>query len=266
MLDKFERKIDYLRISVTDLCNLRCVYCMPEEGVERLSHHEILSFEEIFQFVQIATEKGVTKIRLTGGEPLVRKGIVNLVSMLSTIEKIKDFSITTNGILLSKFAKNLKEAGLKRVNISLDTINPQRFMEITRGGDITKVFEGIEMAQQVGLTPIKINCVVNESSSEANAVAVKDFCKKNRLMVRFIRQMDIKKGLYWPVEGGSGGMCSKCNRLRLTSNGNLKPCLFNDMGFNIRALGMEEALDLALTHKPLSGQKSDHGRFYHIGG
>lgn len=155
MFDRFNRKINYLRISVTDRCNLRCVYCMPEEGVVLLDHKEILSFDEIVDVAKTAVRKGVDKIRVTGGEPLVRNGIIDLVKMIGEIDGIKDFSMTTNGILLSKYADDLANAGLHRVNISLDTLDPEKFKQITRGGDIQKVFDGIEAAKKAGLNPIK---------------------------------------------------------------------------------------------------------------
>ncbi|MCF6184666.1 MAG: radical SAM protein, partial [Bacteroidales bacterium] len=163
MYDRFNRKINYLRISVTDRCNLRCVYCMPAEGVELMQHKDILRFEEIVEVVKYAVSQGVDKIRITGGEPLVKKGIVDLIRMIAEIDGIKDFGMTTNGIFLDKYAQQLADAGLHRVNISLDTINPEKYRKITRTGDITQVFKGIEAAKKAGLNPIKINCVVQKS-------------------------------------------------------------------------------------------------------
>jgi cyclic pyranopterin phosphate synthase len=141
MFDRFNRKLNYLRISVTDRCNLRCTYCMPEEGIKLFRHEEILSFSEIAEFTKVAVANGVTKVRITGGEPLVRKGITALVRMISDIEGIEDLSMTTNGTLLNQFAVDLRNAGLKRVNISLDTIDPEKFKAITRTGDINDVFK-----------------------------------------------------------------------------------------------------------------------------
>src|SRR5664279_1180378 len=148
MFDRFNRKLDYLRISVTDRCNLRCTYCMPEEGIKLFHHNEILSFNEIVGFTKAAVMNGVSKVRVTGGEPLVRKGITALVRMLSDIEEIKDLSMTTNGTLLKQFAKELKSSGLQRVNISLDTVDPEKFTKITRTGNIADVFEGIDAARK----------------------------------------------------------------------------------------------------------------------
>jgi GTP 3',8-cyclase len=265
MLDKFDREINYLRISVTDRCNLRCVYCMPE-GIALINHEDVLSFEEIAEFTKCAVEIGINKVRLTGGEPLARKGIVNLVKMLSVIDGIKDFSMTTNAILLPKFAANLKNAGLQRVNISLDTIDPIKYKEITRGGNIEDVFRGIDFAKKAGFYPIKINCVIKNSVDEPNAIAVKNYCDRSGLTARFIYEMDIEKGEFGIVHGGSGGDCTNCNRLRLTSDGYLKPCLFNDISVNIRKINYSDALRFAIAHKPECGFKSTTHKFYNIGG
>ncbi len=264
--DKYNRRVNYLRISVTDRCNLRCTYCMPEEGVESLPHKDIISFEEIIQIVKFGAENGVDKVRITGGEPLVRRGIVDLISMISKIDGINDISMTTNAILLEKFAQQLADAGLHRVNISLDTINPEKFKEVTRGGDINQVFKGIEAAKKANLSPIKINCVVMKSSDEPNAKEVKQYCIDNGLEHRFIHQMDLTTGEFSVVEGGSGGDCKTCNRLRLTANGKLKPCLFSNLEYDIRELGIEEAFNQAIGNKPEEGTLNDSNEFYNIGG
>ncbi len=266
MYDRFNRLINYLRISVTDRCNLRCRYCMPEEGIRLLPHEDILSFEEIADFTGVAVAKGMNKVRITGGEPLVRKGIVTLVRMLSAIKGINDLSMSTNGTLLNRFAYDLKLAGLHRVNISLDTIDPIRYAYITRTGNLKDVFEGIEAAKDAGLYPIKINCVVKESKEEEDATMVRDFCLRHGLEIRYIRQMDLDKGYFSTVLGGTGGDCSICNRLRLTANGMLKPCLFSDIEFDVRKLGYESAIELAIRHKPKSGSINKNNRFYNIGG
>ena len=266
MFDRFDRNINYLRISVTDRCNLRCTYCMPEEGIQLFHHGEILSFNEIVGFTKAAVLNGVTKVRVTGGEPLVRKGITALVRMLSDIPEIKDLSMTTNGSLLKQFAKELKSAGLQRVNISLDTVDPEKFRTITRNGNLDDVFEGIIAANQAGLTPVKINCVIKASKEEEDAQEVTKFCLDNNLEIRYIRQMDLVRGHFSVVDGGTGGDCSVCNRLRLTSNGKLKPCLFSTMEFDIRQLGYEEAIRLAIGLKPECGTKNEKGAFYNIGG
>ena len=239
---------------------------MPEEGIQLFHHGEILSFNEIVGFTKAAVLNGVTKVRVTGGEPLVRKGITALVRMLSDIPEIKDLSMTTNGSLLKQFAKELKSAGLQRVNISLDTVDPEKFRTITRNGNLDDVFEGIIAANQAGLTPVKINCVIKASKEEEDAQKVTKFCLDNNLEIRYIRQMDLVRGHFSVVDGGTGGDCSVCNRLRLTSNGKLKPCLFSNMEFDIRQLGYEEAIRLAIGLKPECGTKNEKGAFYNIGG
>lgn len=266
MLDRFDRNLNYLRISVTDRCNLRCKYCMPEEGIKLFSHKDILTYDEITDFTKVAVSHGVTKVRITGGEPLVRKGITNLVRMISGIEGITDLSMTTNGTLLKDYAYELREAGLQRVNISLDTIDAAKFAILTRTGNLNDVFEGIEAAMEAGFSPVKINCVVRDSKEEDEAKKVADFCSKNGLAIRYIHQMDLVSGHFSMVEGGSGGDCSVCNRLRLTSNGKLKPCLFNDVEFDIRELGYEKAIWLAAKMKPECGSRNITGEFYNIGG
>lgn len=266
MYDHYKRHITYLRISVTDRCNLRCTYCMPEDGVTMLRHKDILTFDEIVEFTKIATLMGINKVRITGGEPLVRKGIVNLVDMLSRIDGINDLSMTTNGTLLKHFAKPLRDAGLMRVNISLDTLNEQKFNQITRVGKLNDVIEGIFSAREAGLEPIKINCVVKESSEEEDAQTVKRFALENNLQVRFIPLMDLDTGVHGIVEGGEGGDCVRCNRLRLTANGIVKPCLFSDVGYSVRELGARESIIKAIQNKPECGGISTKGEFYNVGG
>ena len=266
MFDSYNRHINYLRISVTDRCNLRCTYCMPAEGIALMQHKDILTFEEIMEVVDAAIALGVDKIRLTGGEPLVRKGITNLVQMIASKPAIRDLGLTSNGQLLAQFAQPLKDAGLHRINISLDTMNPEKYHQITRGGDIENVLNGIDASIKAGLSPVKINCVISKSPSEPDALEVAEYGRKLGLQVRFIRQMDLEKGEFYIVDGGSGGDCSTCNRLRLTANGMIKPCLFNDMEYNVREHGAAEALKLALGNKPSCGTINKHGEFYNIGG
>ncbi|MFC2111094.1 GTP 3',8-cyclase MoaA [Bacteroidota bacterium] len=266
MYDLYNRKINYLRISVTDRCNLRCTYCMPESGIKLLGHTDIISFEEIVDVVQASVKIGIDKIRITGGEPLVRRGIVDLVKMIAEIPGINDFGLTTNGILLKKYAKELKEAGLHRVNVSLDTLDQEKYNQITRLGNIQHVIDGVFEAQKVGLNPVKINCVIKESSEEGDALEVAEFCRWNNLQIRFIHQMNLSLGHFSIVEGGNGGDCKICNRLRLTADGNIKPCLFNNREYNIREFGIEEAINKALKHKPKCGSINSSGEFYNIGG
>lgn len=266
MYDLYNRRINYLRISVTDRCNLRCTYCMPPGGVFSLNHSDILSFEEIFRFTEVAVRFGIDKVRITGGEPLVRKNIVTLVKMISGISGIKDFSLTTNGTMLQEYAQKLKDAGLNRVNISLDTIDPVKYYEITRGGNLQNVLDGIDAAAGAGLFPVKINCVVNKSSEEEHSKAVREFCNAKNLTVRFIQQMSLKDGTFSVVEGGTGGNCGVCNKLRLSSNGDLSPCLFNDTKFNIRKYSFEEVIRMAVGAKPERGTYSINNAFNKIGG
>jgi cyclic pyranopterin phosphate synthase len=266
MFDKFNRKINYLRISVTDRCNLRCTYCMPPDGIELLQHEDILSFDEIAELTKIAVSMGVNKVRITGGEPLVRKGIVNLVKMIASIPGISDLGMTTNGVFLDKFAAQLKDAGLHRVNISLDTMNPEKYRQITRNGILEDVLRGIEAARKAGLHPIKINCVVEKISSESDALEVKKFAESQGLLVRFIPKMNLEKGLFGRVENGDGGNCSACNRLRLTANGKIKPCLFSNLEYDVRELGPTKAIELALKNKPRSGSVNQVNHFSNIGG
>ncbi|MBI5245346.1 MAG: radical SAM protein [Elusimicrobia bacterium] len=266
MFDRFERRIDYLRISVTDRCNLACAYCRPMPAPPPAPQEALLSFEEIAAFAACAAELGIRKIRLTGGEPLLRREIPVLVSMLSSIPKIADLSMTTNGLLLPRFAAELKAAGLRRVNVSLDTVDPERFRDLTRGGDVREVFFGIEAALAAGLTPVKINCVVAESPAEPDAEAVSRWCSHRGLTPRFIPRMDLSEGRFGVVHGGTGGDCRRCNRLRLTSTGLLKPCLFDDLSLDIRALGHREALLRAAAGKPERGTLGTTHAFHSIGG
>jgi GTP 3',8-cyclase len=239
---------------------------MPEEGIRLLRHEDILTFDEITGFVRVAVANGITKVRITGGEPLVRKGIVTLVGMIAGVRGIKDLSMTSNGVLLEQFASDLHKAGLQRINISLDTVDPDKYAYITRTGDLDDVFKGIEAAKKAKLVPVKINCVIKKSNDEEDARAVSFFCRSNGLELRYIREMDLVKGEFSTVEGGSGGNCSACNRLRLTSDGKLKPCLFNDAGFDIRELGYEKALKMAINSKPEQGLNNLKDSFYNIGG
>ncbi len=266
MKDNQGRDITYLRISVTDRCNLRCLYCMPTDGIKLVKHSQILSFDQIVEFTKVAVSMGIEKVRITGGEPLVRKGIELLVEKISSIEGVKELTITTNGILLESFAHTLKAAGLNRVNISMDTTDPLRYKEITRGGDITKLIKGIYAAKDAGLEPVKLNCVINSSPKEPDAVGVAEFAKKNNLQVRFIPLMDLCRGEFGQVIGGDGGNCARCNRLRLTATGLLKPCLFSDVAFDIKELGAIKAIEAAIKHKPSRGGSNSTGAFYNIGG
>jgi cyclic pyranopterin phosphate synthase len=268
--DSFGRDINYLRISVTDRCNLRCIYCMPPEGVAQISHCEILSYEEIRTVVQAAAELGINKVRLTGGEPLVRAELPNLIRMLSQIEGIEELSLTTNGTFLKKYALELKQAGLSRVNVSLDTLKPDKFRSITRLGELKPVLEGIETAKKAGFNPIKINTVVIRGINDDEILDFAKMTYKEGYHVRFIELMPFKgvaefvpsielrqhinllgklescmspagngPATYYRLAGAKGTLgfispltepafCSRCNRMRLTPDGKLRPCLLGE--------------------------------------
>ena len=238
---------------------------MPEEGIPLIRHEEVLRFEEIAEVARVAVELGIRKVRLTGGEPLVRRDITTLVTMLRGIDGITDLAMTTNGILLSEFAHSLAKAGLRRVNVSLDAIDPARYAAITRGGDVQAVFAGIRAAREAGLEPVKLNCVIQDSPEEPDARNVAAYARAEGLELRFIRRMNLADGNFSVVIGGSGGDCAHCNRLRLSSNGMVRPCLFSDIEFSVRELGPRDALLHAVRNKPACG-KTSNNHFYAIGG
>ncbi len=287
--DTFNRPVNYLRISVTDRCNLRCIYCLPPEGVPLLPHEDILSYEEIATFVRAASALGISKLRLTGGEPLIRADLPRLVAMLAGISTVDDVSLTTNGILLADHARELKKAGLKRVNVSLDSLKPQRFAAITRHGRLHKVLNGIEKAKECGLEPVKVNVVVMEGVNDDEVLEFARLSITEGWHVRFIELMPFGgdnpplthstgKALspprfvpaeritlelaalgrlepslppqgngparYYRFPDGKGTIgfitpvsdhfCFNCNRLRLTADGKLRPCLLSDVEVDIR--------------------------------
>lgn len=197
MEDRFGRKIKYLRLSVTDRCNLRCRYCMPEEGVSKLAHQSILSMEDYAKLVDTFVELGVEKVRLTGGEPLVRKGLINLIEHIGKNPKVKDLAMTTNGILLAEQAEALKRAGLNRVNVSLDTMNPLKFAHMTRGGNLNQVLDGLKEARRVGLTPIKLNIVLVGGFNENEIEKFVEMTMNEEIDVRFIELMPIGEVATW---------------------------------------------------------------------
>lgn len=197
MIDQYGRTINYLRLSVTDRCNLRCQYCMPEEGVEKLNREDILSYEEISKIVEVMSGMGVDKIRITGGEPLVRPGIEELIKMLNAHDQVREIVMTTNGTLLADKAEALKKAGLKRVNISLDTLDPDKFKFMTRGGNLEDVLAGIEAAKRVGLTPLKINVVLINGFNDDEIEKFVMMTKDDSIDVRFIELMPIGEVANW---------------------------------------------------------------------
>ncbi len=277
--DSFQRPINYLRISVTDRCNLRCIYCMPDEGIPTIPHRQILSYEEIRNIAAAAAELGINKIRLTGGEPLVRAGLPRLIQMLADLDVFDDISLTTNGTLLAPYAAELKSAGLHRVNVSLDTLQPDRFRQITRCGNLEDTLHGIATAKAAGLNPVKINMVV---MAGINDDEITDFAARTidrEWHVRFIelmpsagsevtnsrfvpvsqiRQRLEKLGRLEPCATSTGNgparyfrlpdatgtigfitplsehFCFQCNRLRLTADGGLRPCLLSDEEIDVK--------------------------------
>jgi cyclic pyranopterin phosphate synthase len=239
---------------------------MPPEGVPLVSRAEILSYEEITDVARAAAAMGVTTIRLTGGEPLVRRGLVRLVEMLAAVGGIHDLAMTTNGILLARHARQLAAAGLNRVNVSLDATDPDRYAEITRGGDVRQVLCGIEAAREAGLTPIRLNCVVESDAFEPDARDVAALAQAAGLEVRFIRRMGLAAGVFAVVEGGRGGDCPRCNRLRLASDGRIRPCLFSNLSFSVRELGAARALAMAVGGKPWAGSACTDLAMHAIGG
>ncbi|TLN28344.1 radical SAM protein, partial [bacterium] len=197
LIDTLGRQITYLRVSVTDRCNSRCVYCLPPEGVQWKAHAEILRYEEIAEIVRVMAADGVHAVRLTGGEPLVRPHLSHLVHMLAEIPGIDDISLTTNGLLLEQQAAELAEAGLKRINVSLDTMKPDLFHRITRVGDIERVKRGLEAAEKYGLTPIKINMVVMRGINEDEIVPMAKMSLTHPWHVRYIELMPIGNQSPW---------------------------------------------------------------------
>lgn len=252
MLDSFDRTIDYLRISVTDRCNLRCVYCMPAEGIPLLRHEDILSLEEIARVARAAVGLGIRKIRLTGGEPLVRKGILDLVSLLRPIPGLEILGMTTNGTLLATVASELKARGLDSVNISLDTLDPGRYSALTRGGRLTDALSGIDAAVRAGL-PVKINTVVFDGDPEGDLERVAAFCEERGLRHQRIRQYDLA-GLKQDQEDYERPpRCGDCNRIRLLADGSLKPCLHSDLSVPVDFSDIEESLRTCVRAKPGRG-------------
>jgi cyclic pyranopterin phosphate synthase len=268
MFDKFNRQIDYLRISVTDRCNLRCTYCMPEEGVIPKSHYDILSYEKIIEVVKEAISLGIKKVRLTGGEPLVRKGILFLVEQLKKLPSIGDLTLTTNGVLLDKMAEPLKKAGLDRINISLDTLDPDKYKELTRIGDIKHVLGGIDAVIRAGYENTKINMVLIPGFNDNDVEAMQAFCREkgfalqriNHYSLTDIGSIDRTYAAERPLK------CERCNRIRLTADGKLKPCLFSDMEFPLDFNNLKQSLINAIQCKPEYGTTNVTTQNWQIGG
>jgi len=198
--DNFQREINYLRVSVTDRCNLRCFYCLPPHGVKSIPHEEILRLEEIVHLVRAATLVGVKKVRITGGEPLVRKGLVSFVEALAAIPAIDDLALTTNGILLAEYAAELKAAGLKRVNVSLDSLRPEKYAQITRGGELARAWAGIEAALALEMHPVKLNTVLLKGLNDDEIVDLAGLSRQFPLHIRFIELMPVGTCKPWAAD------------------------------------------------------------------
>ncbi len=273
-IDNYNRRITYLRVSVTDRCNLRCMYCLPVKDLKLMNHRDILSYEEILTVIQAAAEVGIKKVRLTGGEPLVRKNFVHLVSSVCRITGLEDVSITTNGVLLSEKAQEVFDAGVHRINVSLDTLNAAKYAEITGRDCFDNVWEGLQTAEAVGFSPIKVNVVAMKGINDDEVLRFGKLSVQRPYHVRFIEYMPVGHDSLWGPEkyissdeirsnleslgrlqqiprlSGDGPakryrfesakgeigfisamsrhFCPSCNRLRLTADGRLRPCLFAD--------------------------------------
>ena len=293
MRDQFQREITYLRISLTDRCNLRCAYCMPPEGVEKREHGQILSLEEIGEIARAAVSLGVRKIRLTGGEPLVRRGAPALCRDLRGIPGLEELTVTTNGLLLPEMAAELKRAGVDRVNVSLDTLDHKKYRRITRGGSLDAALAGIRAAKDAGLTPLKLNCVLIGGFNDDEIPALAALTEREPVEVRFIELMPVGAAAAFgpeaylpcgtvlerlpglvPVDSGgvaerfrlpgaagtvglirplSRRFCARCDRVRLTADGRLKPCLHSKEEIPLRGLhgeALRRKLAEAVLRKP----------------
>ncbi len=327
LIDTFDRIHDNLRISVTDRCNIRCFYCMPENNVKYMPREEILSFEEIERFASVAVSLGVTKLRITGGEPLVRKDLPVLIRKLVDIAGVKDIALTTNGVLLGRHAEALYEAGLRRLNVHLDTLDRERFLRITRRDDLDKVLEGLAVARRLGFGPIKINAVAVKNLLEPDLVPLARFGREHGIEIRFIEFMPLDAQGIWArdsvltadamietlsreiaplveipdgdprapateyrfadgigrvgfIASVSRPFCLNCNRIRLTSDGKLRYCLFAIEETDVKALLRNGAPDeeiaatiRATVHKKWIGHEINSSQFvapprpmYSIGG
>lgn len=268
LLDRFNRKIDYLRISVTDRCNYRCVYCMGRMGFVHKKHSDILSYEQIESIARVAGQMGITKVRLTGGEPLVRRDIERLVAKLAAIEGIQQICMTTNGSLLAEMAAKLKRSGLSGVNISIDSLEADRYCWITGGGDLQKVLAGVDAAIEAQLVPIKINMVILEDTTEEDIEEMKAFCRRKGVQLQRIMQFSLydRVDLSRWFAAERPPKCSDCNRLRLTADGFLKPCLFSDAEIKIDFNDIAGCILEAVAKKPESGSSCRNRTMSQIGG
>ena len=293
MKDRFERDIKYLRLSVTDKCNLRCRYCMPEEGVCRKQHEEMLTEEEIVTAVEVAAALGVTKLRITGGEPLVKKNILSICRRCAAVPGIREVCLTTNGILLPELAIPLREAGVRRINLSLDTLDPEKYAAMTRVGQLSHALRGLEAALAAGFDKVKINAVLIGGFNDDEIPTLAELTLRYPVDVRFIELMPMVDGEFGPdafvpcdvvperlprmesvahdggtarlyrLPGAQGNIglisplsnhfCGECDRMRLTADGKLKPCLHSGLEFPVKGLergGVAEQFARAVGAKP----------------
>ena len=309
MIDKYGRQIDYMRISVTELCNLRCRYCMPEEGIVKRDHEEMITAEETIDAVKAAVSLGVKKIRVTGGEPLVKRGIVELCENIAAVDGVEELCMTTNGTLLPGYARELRAAGVDRVNISLDTLKADRYREITRIGELSEALSGIEAAFEAGFEKVKINTVLMGGFNDDE---IEDFVRltiDRPLEVRFIELMPIGGGIefekarfiscvrvlesvpglepldmtdgvaaMYALPGAKGRVglirpiscdfCEGCNKIRLTADGMLKPCLHSGAEISIKGRSREEMTEVireAILSKPQMRETLDAENPSHAG-
>ncbi|EGO61796.1 GTP 3',8-cyclase MoaA [Acetonema longum] len=305
MRDGFNRNIEYIRVSVTDRCNFRCLYCMPAAGVRLLEHADILTYEEILRLLSLLGRAGFRRVRLTGGEPLIRKGFADFVREVAALRYFEDIAVTTNGSLLAEMAFPLKAAGLKRVNISLDTVNVNRFSHITGGGKLSRVIEGVEAALLAGLSPVKLNVVLTDILQQSDISYFVDLVQTSPVSVRFIEYMpisqcDVSAGMsipalkqtietlgglltptsmsyangpakYFRLSGSKGTFgfitpisehfCGSCNRVRLTADGKIKPCLLSNQEYDIKTALRGEISDknlLRLLERAITAKPAGH--------
>ncbi len=317
LLDGHGRKVNYLRVSVTERCNFRCLYCMPEKPFSWVPQENLLSYEEMFEFIKVGIDEGIDKIRITGGEPLLRHGLDSFIKMISDYKSDIDLAITTNGFLLEETAQSLKDAGLKRLNISLDSLKPEVAEQISQKDILEKVMRGIDKAQEVGLK-IKINCVPLKGINDGEIIDLLEHCRDKGYEIRFIEFMEnshakVKQGLnsqeiqdiikekynftktvredsspsqsYLLEDGYKFGIiephlddfCKDCNRIRLTAEGFLIPCLYFEDALSIRDAIKEKDIKKAanilkdvLKNKPeknkWGSEDSSDRAFYETGG
>ena len=306
LIDNFNRHLNYLRISITDRCNLQCRYCEPKDLIPKLSHADILTYEEILRVVRIATRLGISKVRVTGGEPLVRKGVYDFLHELTATAGLKDVSLTTNGVLLKDNLEKIQAAGISRINISLDTLNPVKYQEITGFDKFNRVWQGIEKAHQMGFYPIKLNIVALKGINDEEFIEMARLSFQYPFHIRFIELMPIGHSDFNPdslllapeiksrisdlgnlvavqedendgparrykyenaigeigfIPALSQHFCNKCNRLRLTASGQLRPCLLSDHQEDLKEAVRKNCSDQQLADifiKAVRHKPSDH--------